>query len=148
MRGFAAPVVRQFSIFLENRVGKLLDLLQFFDDSQQVRIVAINVLEASDYAVVRFIPDSNDSARRLLRERSLAYSEVNLVVVELDDERTLSSVCGHLLAAELNILFIYPLMCSGLDGQTRLAISVDDNTLAGQVLLRKGYRMLGESDLT
>ena len=65
-QGYAPPSVRQFGVFLDNRVGKLLELVQLFDDAPNVRLVAISVLDSSDHAVVRLIFDNADAARILL----------------------------------------------------------------------------------
>jgi len=145
--GFSIPVVRQFSIFLENRVGRLLDVLRQFDDAVDVQLHALAVLEATDFAVVRLIPDNPDATRLLLRERDLAFSEINLIVAELDEEHTLSKLCLYLLGAELNIQFMYPIMGDQPVAGPRMAICCDDNHFAGQVLLRKEYRLLGAEDL-
>ncbi len=145
--GFSIPLVRQFSIFLENRVGRLLDVLRVFDDAMDVQLHALAVLEATDFAVVRLIPDDADATRVLLRERDLAFSEINLMVTELDEDRTLSTLCLYLLGAELNIQFMYPLMGDQPLAGPRMAICCDDNHFAGQVLLRKEDRLLGADDL-
>ena len=58
----------------------------------------------------------------------------------------LETTCHALLAAELNIHYAYPLLiCPG--GRPAIALYVDDPTLAAQLLLRKGFRLLAESDL-
>jgi hypothetical protein len=145
--GFTAPAVRQFGVFLDNKVGKLLELLQLFDDNAGLQVAAISVVDSSDHAVVRLIFNNADAARVLLRSRQYTFSEVDLLVVELDDNRTLTHVCLHLLGAEINIRFAYPVMLRMGDHPT-VAIAVDDHTLAGQILLRKSYRLLGEEDLT
>ena len=51
-----------------------------------------------------------------------------------------------LLAAELSIHFAYPLMLRTSPAPT-IALAVDDLTLAGQILRRKEFRLLGEADL-
>ncbi|MCH2140749.1 MAG: hypothetical protein MK100_06905 [Phycisphaerales bacterium] len=145
--GFNIPVVRQFSIFLENRVGRLLDVLRQFDEAVDVQLHALAVLEATDFAVVRMIPDNADATRLLLRERDLSFSEINLIVTELDEDHSLSKLCLYLLGAELNIQFMYPIMGDHPVAGPRMAICCDDNQFAGQVLLRKDYRLLGASDL-
>ena len=145
---YSAPSVRQFSIFLENRVGRLLDVLTSFDEAHDVQLHAMAVLEATDFAVVRLIPDNADATRLLLRGRTMAFSEIDLIVVELDhDEHTLSRMCLCLLGAELNIQFMYPIMGDLPVAGPRMAICCDDNVFAGQVLMRKGYVMLGAGDL-
>ncbi len=145
-RGYAPPSVRQFSVFLDNRVGKLLELVQLFDDAPEVNLRAFSVLDSSDHAVVRLIFDNADAARHLMRRRQFVFSEVDLLVVELTNTFTLTHVCLFLLGAELNIRFAYPVMLPN-DERTTIALAVDDNTLAGQILRRKGFRLLGEEDL-
>lgn len=143
---YAPPSVRQFSVFLENKVGRLLDLVRLFDDADDVHLCALSVVESSDHAVVRIIPNNADAARVLLRGNRLAFSECDLLMVEVGEEHALSTLCLYLLGAELNIRFAYPLMLHR-DGAPTIAMSVDDHVLAGQVLRRKHFRLLGEGDL-
>ena len=144
-QGYAPPSVVQYSVFLDNKVGKLYDLMEAFDSSP-VRICAINVHEASDHAVVRIITNDSASARKLLEAEGVPFAETDVLVVELSQGHTLSSLCLHLLAAELNIRFAYPLMLRP-NGTPTIALSIDDLTLAGQILRRKEFRLFGEFDL-
>ncbi|MBL9149064.1 MAG: acetolactate synthase [Phycisphaerae bacterium] len=153
-QGYGPPTVRQFSVFLDNRVGKLLDLVQLFEDAPEVSLRAFSVLDSSDHAVVRLIFDNADAARHLMRRKQFTFSETDLLVVELAvacreasmTKFTLKHVCMFLLAAELNIRFAYPVL-HAREGNPMIALAVDDNTLAGQILRRKGFRLLGEEDL-
>lgn len=145
-QGYSPPTVRQFSVFLDNKVGKLLELVGLFDEAPNVHLCAFSVLESSDHAVVRIIPNNADAARALLREHALAFSEFDLLIVELVSDHNLTSMCLYLLGAELSIRFAYPLMLRP-DGTPTIALAVDDQILAGQVLRRKNFRLLGEGDL-
>ncbi len=145
-RGYSPPTVRQFGVFLENRVGQLLNLVRVFDEHPAVHLCAISVLEAADFAVVRIIPNNADAARVLLRQAGLSFAESELLIVELTAPHTLTSMCLYLLAAELNIRFAYPLMLRP-GGAPTIALAVDDQTLAGQVLRQKNFVLLGEEDL-
>jgi len=144
-QGYAPPIVTQFSVFLPNRVGKLLDLVESFDGSP-CSICALSVHEASDCAIVRLITNKSRDARDILGAQKLAFSETDILVVELSEGHTLSSLCLSLLAAELNIQFAYPLMLRP-NGTPTIALAVDDLTLAGQILRRKNFRLFGEADL-
>jgi hypothetical protein len=144
-QGYAPPVVTQFSVFLDNRVGKLHDLVASFDEAG-LQVCALSVHDASDFAAVRLITGDASGARRLLQGSQYPYAETNLLVVELTKGRTLSQLCRYLLGAELNIRFAYPLMM-GCDAEPSIALAVDDVTLAGQILRRKDFRLLGEADL-
>lgn len=145
-QGYAPPSVRQFSVFLDNKVGKLHELLRLFEEQEQLHLAGFSVIDASDYAVVRVIFSNADLARSLLRKAGYTFSENDLLVVELHDSQTLKSLCVHLLGAELNIRFAYPVMLQR-EGHPTVALAVDDHTLAGQILLRKRFNLLGEEDL-
>ncbi len=144
--GETAPSVRQFGVFLDNKVGKLLELLQLFDEQPGLQVAAFSVVDSSDHAVVRLIFTNADAARVVLRSHHYTFSEVDLLVVELPEGKSLTNICLHLLGAELNIRFAYPVMLRS-EASPIVAIAVDDHILAGQILMRKRFRMLGEEDL-
>ncbi|GJQ29823.1 MAG: hypothetical protein HBSAPP03_17070 [Phycisphaerae bacterium] len=144
-RGYSPPTVTQFSVFLTNKVGKLFDLVEAFEGSA-ASICALSVHEASDHAVVRIITNNAKAAGEVLKKESLPCSSRDVLVVEIAPPHTLSGMCLCLLGAELSIQFAYPLMASR-SGHATIALAVDDLTLAGQILRRKEFRLLGEGDL-
>jgi hypothetical protein len=143
--GDAPPTVRQFSVFLDNKVGKLLELLRTIDESSSTRLAAFSITDSSDFAVVRMIFTNADAARHILRRSQYTFAETDLVIVELGDDQSLSTTCLYLLGAELNVRFAYPILLRG--ERPAFAICSDDNHLAGQILLRKRFRLLAEEDL-
>ncbi len=144
-QGYAPPSVTQFSVFLDNRVGKLHELLRVFEHSA-VHLCAISVHDASDHAVVRLVTNNAHETRQVLQRHQMPFSEVQLLVVELGRQHSMERMCLYLLGAELNIRFAYPLMECPTHTPT-IAVAVDDVTLAGQILRRKEFRLLGEEDL-
>ncbi|MBT4584285.1 MAG: acetolactate synthase [Phycisphaerae bacterium] len=147
MQGYKVPCVRQFSVFLENRVGRLLDLLRHFDDASHVHVVGLNVIDSSDHAVIRMIPDNADAARLMLHDLSISFSETDVVVAMIDESHSLADLCLYLLGAELNIHFIYSLIKQPMIGDSLVAVAIDDLMLGGQLLLKKGFTLLGEAEL-
>jgi hypothetical protein len=146
MQGYSPPSVTQLSVFLDNRVGKLLDMVEAFEDHPDCTLCALSVHEASDFAVVRLITNHTDTAKDIIRNRRLSFCETEVLVVELESGHSLGQLCLYLLSAELNIKFAYPLMTENR-GATRIALAVDDLHLAGTVLRRKGFALRGECDL-
>ena len=146
MQGHSPPSVTQLSVFLDNRVGKLLDLVEAFEDSATCKLCALSVHEASDFAVVRLISNNCQEAKDIVKMRGCAYTLTEVLVVELEQEHELGQLCLYLLNAELNIKFAYPLMTESQHA-TRIALAVDDLHMAGMVLRRKGFTLRGEHDL-
>lgn len=144
-RGFDHPVITQFSVFLPNRVGRMHEVVKAFEDNM-VRICSMAVLDSTDHAVIRLIASSADGARAVLKAQNLSFMESSILVVCLEPHHSLAVMCQFLLSAELNIRFAYPLFAWN-NALPTVALAVDDPTLAGQILRRKEFRLLGEADL-
>lgn len=146
IRGRNFPTLRQFTIFLENRVGQLLEVLRRFENSG-LRVIALSINDAAECAVVRVIVSDYDRGREILERAGLAIIETDLVGVELPEgPQPLLRICTALLQAELNIQQAYPLITHPL-GRPALAIMVENTELAMETLTTKGFRLITEGDL-
>ena len=75
IRGRDYPTIRQFTVFLENRVGQLLEVVRRFEGSK-VRIVALSINDATECAFVRFLLSHPEQGREILeRADNEAYGE-------------------------------------------------------------------------
>lgn len=135
----------QFSVFLENRVGKLLELLEVFE-GQPLRIVALTVIDSADCAIVRLVTSDDRMAEQLLTRAKLPYSTTEIIVVEIGEGKTFVQACTALIHAEIFIHYAYPLMARPHGGKA-LALLTDDLPFTEEILRRKGFIIVGESDL-
>ncbi|MEY4180049.1 MAG: hypothetical protein RLY70_3623 [Planctomycetota bacterium] len=146
VRGRDFPTLRQFTVFLENRVGQLLEVVRRFESSQ-VRIVALSLNEATECAFVRFLLSHPDDGREILERAGLAMIESDLIGLQLPPgSQPLLQVCTALLQAEINIVQAYPLMMRP-NSLPAVALMVDNTDLALETLANKGFTMLSEADL-
>lgn len=146
-RGRDYPTIRQFTVFLENRVGQLLEVVRRFEGTG-IRIVALSINDSAECAFVRFLVSNPERGREILERAGLAIIESDLIGVELpDDSQPLLLVCSALLQAEINIVQTYPLLMREGAGPA-VAIMVDNTELALEVLSKRGIRMLNEDDLS
>ena len=103
-RGRNWPTLRQFTVFLENRVGQLLEVVRRFEGSQ-VRIVALSINDSGECAFARFLLSHPEQGREILERAGLAIIESDLIGVELpDDHQPLLRICTALLQAEVNLI--------------------------------------------
>ncbi len=143
--GFSTPSVRQLSVFLDDRVGALMNLFGAFEGTT-IRVVAMSVVHAIDCAIVRIICDDTDGAVEALRRRRFAVSQAELVVVEIPTGHGLRSICSALLAGEVNIDYAYPLLTRPT-GRPALAIHTDELETAVKLLRGRKFVVLSENDL-
>lgn len=147
MRGRNYPTIRQFTVFLENRVGQLLEVVRRFEGSK-VRIVALSINDATECSFVRFLLSHPEQGREILERAGLAMIESDLIGVELPEgAQPLLKVCTALLQAEVNIVQAYPLIFRP-HGRPAVALMVDNIDMGQETLAAKGFQMITEGDLT
>ncbi len=145
-RGRQWPTLRQFAVFLENRVGRLHDLLRRFE-SHDIRVVALSIANSVDCAFVRIMVNDADRGREILKLSNFPFAEIDLIGVELPDgSQPFVQICLALLQAELNVHYTYPLLYHR-SGRGAIALYVDDIDLALRTLEDKGLSIVTESDL-
>lgn len=145
-RGRDWPTLRQFGVFLENRVGNLHDLLRRLE-GHELRIVALSIVNSVDSAVVRLMLDNYERGREFFNLSPFTVFETDLIGVELpDDPQPYVKICMALLQAELSIHYTYPLLYRR-QGRGAIALYVDDVDLGLRTLAEKGHRIITENDL-
>ena len=150
MADTATPVavdpVKQFSVFIESRVGRLFDLVALLT-AHNVHIMAITIVDASDTAIDRLIVDDPDRARELLAAHNFAYTECDVLVVEFSDGTQLKHILGALLAIEVNIHYTYAFILRP-EGKSAIAIHCEDNELAATSVNSRGFKVLSQRDIS
>jgi hypothetical protein len=146
LEGSGYTGVRQFSVFLENRVGQLLRLTQVLEQ-KNVKILAFSVIDSVDCAIVRVLFNDPDDAYEILQDAGFAVSITEVLVVALPPgRRALLTIFQTLLSSEINIGYTYPLIPAGM-GQA-VVLSVDNLEIAADTLTKRKFQVLGEADLS
>jgi hypothetical protein len=141
------PLVKQFSVFLPNKVGAMLDVVKLLN-ANDTHVVALSVSESTDSAIARIVVSDPGRVENLLKEHNIAFGLCEVVVVELREVATqLVKLFAALFMAEVNVHFTYPLLMRPR-GQAALAIHVDDNDCAISVLSGAGFKLLSQSDIS
>lgn len=141
----ATDPVRQFSVFAENRVGRLHELTALFKENN-VHVMAITVLDTTDSAIMRLIVDDREKARALMVKNDFPYTECDILAVEINDETDLRDVLAALLEAEINVHYVYSFI-KRPEGRAALAVNVEDADVAAQALGQRGFKVLTQRDI-
>ena len=141
------PLVKQFSVFLPNKVGAMLDIVKLLN-SQSCHVVAMSVSESTDSAIARVVVSDPGDVEKLFRQNNIAFGMCEVVVVEMREVATdLAKLFAALFMAEVNVHFTYPLLMRPR-GQAALALHVDDNDCAISVLTGAGFQLLSQTDIS
>lgn len=146
MRGRGWPSLRQFSVFLENRVGRLHDLLRHIE-RYDLKVIALSVVDSADFAVARLIVSETDRARELFNLSKFSFIENDILGVVLpDSSQPFLETFLALMSAEINISYAYPILYR-CENRGAVALYVDNIDSASAVLTEKGHVLVTEDDL-
>lgn len=139
------PVI-QFSVFMENKVGRLLEIIKLLGD-RSIHVMAMTTQDTTDSAIMRMVVDDPDAARNLMLEHAIAHTETEVLVVELSGPMEVSKVLSVILQAEINVHYIYSFINRPKD-QGAIVIHLEDLDIATQALMQHSARVLQQSDIS
>ncbi|MBU3664739.1 MAG: acetolactate synthase [Chthoniobacterales bacterium] len=139
--------VRQYSVFLANRVGALMQVVKMLNEARVV-VLALSIQDSSETSIARIIVSDPEMLEELFGRNDIPYGVCDVVVAELEEGASdLPRLLAALLEAEVNILFSYTLLVRPR-GRPLLAIHTDDLECASAVLGSRGFRLLRQTDLS
>ena len=129
--------ITQVSVFLENRPGRLLFLLQLLAEAD-INLIAHNIVDASDFGIIHIIVDDPERAVAAVRGAGLTCSTAPVLQVAVADEpgAFADKVLAPLADADVNIEYSYT-YSSPCAGEAVIILKLDD--------IEAGARALGES---
>lgn len=141
------PPVKQFSVMLQNRVGALAALVKMLRMSA-IEVMGLSVQDARDATIARIVVSDPEQAEQIFLEKGIPHTVCELLVVELKEAGpNLLQCLDHLMGAETNIDFAYPLL-PVYRGYSLLALHVDDLEFAASVLSSAGFVLLWQDSLS
>jgi len=143
----SGPRVKQFSVFLPNKVGALSEIVKLLHE-RNIDVLALDVQDSADCAIVRIVISDPEQTQELFELHDIPFAASNIVVVELRGGASeLPKLLSALLMAEVNIHSSYGLLTRPR-GNTALALHVEDNDCAIAVLTSHGFRILSQMDIS
>ena len=100
--------LKQLSVFLENREGRLEDLFQVFE-ANNIEIQSFSLAESSEYGILRLIVSNPEIAKEELRAVDFSASLTDVVAVRLPGGFDSLKSVTDALTSEYNIEYMYVL---------------------------------------
>ncbi len=139
-------LIRQISVFLENRPGSLAEVTRYLAD-RGLNLRALSITESRDFGTIRIITSDQEVCAAALRKGGYAYSEVDVLAAVIPDRPGGMAEVAEVIAGEnINIEYGYA-MVEQRDGSVVVVVRVDDPYRASVVLRGKGVRLLREEEV-
>lgn len=105
--------VKQLSVFLENRSGTLLTVLNCLKDNN-IQIIASTIADTADYGIFRVICDDPKKAYEVLRNAGVAVSLCDVFKIDLEDvPGSAADVISSFANEGVSIAYLYSFLLGG-----------------------------------
>jgi len=136
--------VKQISVFLENKPGKLAHICRILADAG-IDLKALNIAETSDYGVLRIITDSPGKTMQVLSSENLVCRCTGVVAVKVPNvPGGLADVLDVIAKREISIEYMYSMLGSSTSGN---AVLVFQTTASAGVFTEAGLCVIDGSEL-
>ncbi len=136
--------VKQISVFLENKAGRLADVTKILGENQ-INIRALSIADTADFGILRLIVSDPPKALAVLKREGLTVSETEVIAVEIPDKPGgLAGVLKDLEEKKVNIEYMYAFVGKSLENAV-VIFRVEEIDCAIKLLNDSQVRLLPES---
>ena len=139
--------IKQLSIFVENKPGRLSDVTATLKKCN-INIRAITTADSSDFGILRLIVDDTDKAIECLKADEYLVKITNVVAVTAEDKPGgMASIMKTLYEANISVEYMYSAFLNPSDVTACLILRADNNENAIEALVDAGYKLLSADEM-
>ncbi|MCR5410630.1 MAG: hypothetical protein K6E90_06590 [Lachnospiraceae bacterium] len=125
-------LIKQLSVFLENRPGTLDEALRILKDAD-VDIKALALADTSEFGVLRIIADKPEEAKQAMKSAGYTSTVNEVISVELKAEvGYLAGIVKKISAEGVNIEYMYAAPSD--ENEAKMMIKTDDPARAEKAI--------------
>jgi hypothetical protein len=135
--------IKQLSIFIENKSGTLIRVLDLLSRAN-IQIIASTIADTQDYGIYRILCSQPSQAFLILKENGINVQLAEVMAITIDDEPGRAASAIKALSDEgVNILYLYSFLWNA---KGVLVMRTDETDKAMQVVASNNIQLLCESD--
>ena len=136
--------VQQISIFVENKSGTLLKVLDLFKEAG-IQLIASTISDTVEYGIYRIICSEPSRALERLKQAGISANVSDVFAIKLDNIPGRAADAVRLLSkAGISISYLYSFM---LSGKGILIFRTDNPQKTEEVITEKGLQTLNDHSL-
>jgi len=138
--------VKQISVFLENKPGRLTGLTRALSDAG-INIRALSLADTTDFGIMRLIVDRPEEALKALQGQGYSVAETDVLAVGIPDRPGgLAQAAETISAVGINIEYMYAFV-EKKGGNAVMVFRVDDLEATARALSAAGIPVLPPEDV-
>lgn len=137
--------VKQISVFIENKKGKLAQATRFIAE-QNINLRALSIADTQDFGILRIICDDPKAAQAALQDGGYITTMTDVLAAAISDTPgSLASILEVL--SQANVVVEYTYAFNSSKAGAYMIFRVDDNQVAAAALVGAGIKTANQEDL-
>ena len=117
-------LVKQLSIFVENKPGRLSDIIKLLGENG-VNLSALSLADTTNFGVLRLIADKVDVAQAVLRDAGIVSKCSDVLAVAIDDTPgALTGILDLFTENGVSVEYMYA-FSKQLEGKAQMVVKTD-----------------------
>jgi hypothetical protein len=136
---------KQISVFIENRKGRIGDVLKVLKGSD-VNILSLSIADTSEYGLFRIIVDKPETGKKALSEAGFSAMLTEVFIISVPHEPgSLHNILQVISDEEISVEYMYGLSVAGEEAS--IVLKTSDTDKAMQVFKKHGVKTLLDKEL-
>ena len=137
--------IKQLSVFIENREGRLEEVLDILKQND-INIISLSLADSSDFGLLRMIVSDPVKGKSALKDADFTAMLTDVLAVKLSHQvGQLQVLLSEICKAGINIEYTYALATGNDDAS--IVIKTADLKAAAEVLSKTGVELITSSEL-
>ena len=125
-------IVKQISVFVENKSGNLSDILTVLGDNG-IDISAMSLADTTDFGILRMIVSDTDKAVAILKDQGLAVKCTDVTALHMEHTPGgLSKILSILKKEDIDVEYLYAFVEKN-ENDARVIMKVSDSEKVEQL---------------
>ena len=135
---------RQLSVFLENKSGRLQELLEALG-AEKINITALTIADTTEYGIVRLMVSDPDNGCKLLKMRGFSVNLTEVLSLSVSHEPgSLAQMLKSFSEEKLSIEYMYAF---SLGEKAIIVLRTDNHPKAFEIIERNNFTLIGENEI-
>jgi len=138
------PTTRQLSVFLENKAGRLKEMLEILG-KENINLTALTIADTTEYGIVRLIVSDPEKGQKLLKSHGYSVNLTEVISLSVSHEPgSLAMTLKQFSEEKLSIEYMYA-FCLG--EKAIIVLRTDNRSKAFEIIERNNFTIIGEDEI-
>ena len=136
--------IRQLSVFLENKSGRLQEVLETLGN-EKINITALTIADTSEYGILRLIVSDPENGYKLLKTQGFSVNLTDVLSLSVSHEPgSLAKVLEKFAEVNLSVEYMYAF---SLGDKAMIVLRTDNRPKAFEIIKQNNFTLISEDDI-